>query len=332
MAEERQMRVIAFNGAGGIEVLQEKSVPVPALKPGQVLIRVHAAGVNRPDIAQRQGVYPPPQGAPEWPGLEVAGEIAAVAADVRNFAVGDKVMALLAGGGYAEYAAADRECLLPIPASMDYAQAAAVPETFFTVWSNVFDRAKLKKGETLLVHGGSSGIGTAAIMLGKAFGARVIVTAGSAEKCRACLELGADCAVNYRERDFVEAVEEFTHGRGADVILDMIGGDYTEKNYRAAAVEGRIVQIAFLRGHKAAVNLNLLMVKRLAHTGSTLRARDKIFKGAIAEALQRQVAPLWAQGKLLPVIDRVFPLAEAAKAHAYLEAGGHIGKVALKIM
>lgn len=332
MAAPKEMRVIAFNGSGGTEVLQEKIVPVPATAPGQVLIRVHAAGVNRPDIAQRQGLYPPPAGAPDWPGLEVAGEIAAMGDKVSGFAVGDRVMALLAGGGYAEYAAADFETLLPLPDNMDYVAAAGIPETFFTVWSNVFDRAALKSGEILLVHGGSSGIGTAAIQLAKAFGARVIVTAGSAEKCQACLRLGADYAVNYREQDFVAAAEEWTQGAGVNVILDMIGGDYAEKNYKAAAVEGRIVQIAFLRGHKATVNLNLLMRKRLVHTGSTLRARDKYFKGAVAQALRRQVLPLWQKGALFPVIDSVFPLSEAAKAHETLEEGNHIGKIVLKVI
>jgi len=323
------MRIIALKGTGGPEVLRAERVPLPRLRAGQVLLRVRAAGVNRPDILQRQGVYPPPPGAPAWPGLEVAGDIAALAG-VEGFAVGDRVMALLPGGGYAEYAAADAECLLPLPANMDYVQAAAIPETFFTVWSNVFDRARLKKGDVLLVHGGSSGIGTVALRLARAFGAQVIVTAGSAEKCRACLKLGADCAVNYREQDFVAEMHNFNNGRGADVILDMVGGDYSEKNYQAAAAEGRIVQIAFLRGPKAVIDLNLLMRKRLVHTGSTLRARDKTFKGAIAAALKRHVWPLWQKGELLPVIDKVFPLSEAAAAHKYLEAGEHIGKIVLK--
>jgi len=330
MGDMKSMRIIALKGAGGVDMLQEETVPVPQLKSGQVLIRVHAAGVNRPDIAQRQGVYPPPPGAPDWPGLEVAGEIAALS-EVKDFAVGDKVMALVPGGGYGSYAVADAECLLPIPANMNYVQAAAIPETFFTVWSNIFDRAGLKKGEVLLVHGGSSGIGTAAVQLAKAFGTQVIVTAGSAEKCRACLSLGADCAVNYREQDFVAEVKNFTKGRGANVILDMVGGDYSEKNYQAAAIEGRIVQIAFLHGHKAVIDLNMLMRKRLLHTGSTLRARDKAFKGAIAAALKRHVWPLWQKGKVLPVIDTVFPFSEVAAAHEYLEAGGHVGKIVLKL-
>lgn len=328
MAE--QMRIIAYEGAGGAEVLRQRQAPVPQPEQGQVLIRVRAAGVNRPDIAQRQGVYPPPPGAPAWPGLEVAGEIIA-AEGVSGFAVGDRVMALLPGGGYAQYAVADAECLLPLPAAMDYAQAAAIPETYFTVWSNVFDRAKLQNGETLLVHGGSSGIGTAAIMLGKAFGAKVLITAGSAEKCAACLRLGAAAAFNYREEDFVEAVQKATGGKGVNVILDMIGGDYVRRNYKAAAVEGRIVQIAFLNGHKAEIDLNLLMTKRLAHTGSTLRSRDKAFKGLIARQLREKVLPLWEKGEVLPVIDKTFPLAQAAEAQTYLESGGHIGKIVLTV-
>jgi len=330
MALPETMRIIAYEGAGGADVARLKTVPVPELGEGQVLIRVAAAGVNRPDIVQREGLYPAPKGAPEWPGLEVAGEIVA-AKGVKNFAAGDRVMALLAGGGYAEYAAADEECLLPMPQGMSFAQAAAVPETYFTVWGNVFDRAKLRPGEVLLAHGGSSGIGTAAIHLAKAFGAKVIVTAGTAEKCEACRRLGADIAINYREQDFVEEVAKATDGKGANVILDMIGGDYTVRNYKAAAVEGRIVQIAFLLGAKPQINLNLLMVKRLVHMGSTLRARDKAFKGAIAAELQAKVAPLWGKGQALPVIDKVFPFEKAAEAQSYLESGAHIGKVVLSL-
>jgi len=322
------MRIIACKGAGGVEVLAQETVPLPQPQPGQALIRVHAAGVNRPDIAQRQGIYPPPPGAAPWPGLEVAGEIAALNG-VSGFKIGDKVMALLTGGGYAEYAVADAECLLPVPQGMDFAHAAAAPETYYTVWSNVFDRGGLKRGETLLVHGGSSGIGTAAIQLGKAFGAKLLITAGTAEKCAACRKLGADLAINYREEDFVAAVKAATDGKGAHVILDMVGGDYVERNYHAAAVEGRIVQIAALRGDKPAASLWPLMLKRLTHTGSTLRARDKAFKGQITESLRRNVLPFWQKGELFPVLDKCFPFAQAAEAQQYLESGGHIGKVVL---
>jgi len=324
------MRIIAYAGAGGAEVIKPAAAPRPKPGPGQALIRVKAAGVNRPDIAQRQGVYPPPPGAAPWPGLEVAGEIAELNG-VSGFKLGDKVMALLAGGGYAEYAVADAECLLPVPAGMDFAHAAAAPETYYTVWSNVFDRAGLQPGEVLLAHGGSSGIGTAAIQLGKAFGAKVLITAGTAEKCAACRRLGADAAINYREQDFVAAVKQATDGKGANVILDMIGGDYTERNYHAAAVEGRIVQIAALRGDRPAASLWPLMLKRLVHTGSTLRARDKAFKGQITAALRRNVLPYWQQGELFPVVDKCFPFAQAAAAQQYLEAGGHIGKIVLTL-
>jgi len=325
------MHAIEITATGAPDVLHYTSLPVPQPGLHEILVRVHAAGVNRPDVAQRQGSYPPPPGASPLPGLEIAGEVVACGKEARTYAAGAKVMALIAGGGYAEYAVVDERNALPIPAGMDDIHAAAVPETFFTVWDNVFRRGGLKKGETLLVHGGSSGIGTTAIQLAKAFGATVIITAGSAEKCQACVKLGADLAINYREQDFVEAINSFTKGKGADVILDMVGGDYTEKNYKAAAVEGRIVQIAFLHGHKPAINLNLLMQKRLVHTGSTLRARDVAFKAGIAADLRAKVWPLLEQGRIKPLIDKVLPLEQAAKAHERMEESSHIGKIVLKV-
>lgn len=327
-----EMHVVEITAPGGPDVLKVGTLPVP--KPGEreVLIRIHAAGVNRPDIAQRQGSYPPPPGASPLPGLEIAGEIVAHGKNASRYAPGSRVMALVPGGGYAQYAVADERNVLPIPGEMDYIHAAAIPETYFTVWSNVFQRGGLKAGETLLVHGGSSGIGTTAIQLAKAFGAHVIVTAGSAAKCQACVDLGADLAINYRTQDFVEQTKAYTNGKGADVILDMVGGDYTERNYKAAAIEGRIVQIAFLQGHKATVNLGALMTKRLVHTGSTLRARDVAFKAGIADALQQKVWPLLAKGAIRPLIDKVLPLAQAAKAHALMEESTHIGKIVLKVI
>ncbi|AQS42331.1 MAG: NAD(P)H quinone oxidoreductase, PIG3 family [Candidatus Tokpelaia hoelldobleri] len=327
----KTMKAIEITAAGAPDVLRYTSLPAPQPASHEILIRVHAAGVNRPDVAQRQGSYPPPPGASPLPGLEIAGEVVACGKEAKAYAAGAKVMALIAGGGYAEYAVVDERNALPIPAGMDDIHAAAVPETFFTVWDNVFRRGGLKKGETLLVHGGSSGIGTTAIQLAKAFGAAVIITAGSAEKCQACEKLGADLAVNYREQDFVEAVNSFTRGKGVDVILDMVGGDYTEKNYKAAAVEGRIVQIAFLHGHKPAINLNLLMQKRLCHTGSTLRARDVAFKAEIAADLRAKVWPFLEQGTVKPLIDTVLPLEQAAKAHERMEKSNHIGKIVLKV-
>jgi putative PIG3 family NAD(P)H quinone oxidoreductase len=324
-----QMRAIDIGRPGGPEALVPVDMARPTPGPGEVLIAVAAAGVNRPDILQRQGAYPPPSGASPIPGLEVAGTIAARGPGVGRWRVGDRVTALVAGGGYAEFCVAPEGSVLPIPAGLSFVEAAALPETFFTVWSNVFDRAGLKPGETLLVHGGASGIGVAAILLGKAFGATVIVTAGTAEKCARCVELGADRAVNYRDEDFVAVVKEMTNGRGANVILDMVGGAYVGRNYEAAAVEGRIVQIAFLQGSKVEVDMQRIMLKRLVHTGSTLRARDPAFKAAIAAALEAKVWPLIAAGKIRPVIEATFPLAEAAEAHRHLEAGEHVGKVML---
>jgi NADPH2:quinone reductase len=292
---------------------------------------VAAAGVNRPDVAQRMGAYPPPPGHSPLPGLEVAGEVAAVGQGVARWKPGDKVCALVNGGGYAEYCLAEEPIALPVPAGLDMIKAAAVPETFFTVWNNVFERGRLAAGEWLLAHGGSSGIGTTAIQLGKAFGAKVIATAGSAEKCKACLELGADNAVNYRSEDFVAACKEATGGKGIDVTLDMVGGDYTERNIAAAAEDGRIVQIAVLGGAEVKLNIARLMMKRLTLTGSTLRPRTREVKAGFARALEARVWPLLAAGRIKVVMDSTFPLAKASEAHRRLETSAHIGKIVLVV-
>ncbi|MBA1155831.1 NAD(P)H-quinone oxidoreductase [Microvirga mediterraneensis] len=325
------MRAVIAEGSGGPEVLKVVQRPVPTPKEGEILVRVRAAGVNRPDVIQRQGGYPPPPGAPDILGLEVAGEVAATGPNAARFAVGAPVMALVPGGGYADYAVVHESNALPIPPGLSFEEAGAIPETYFTVWTNVFDRGRLQSGETLLVHGGTSGIGTTAIQLAKAFGATVIATAGSQEKCDACLRLGADVAINYRSQDFVTAVKEATGGRGADVILDMVGGDYISRNYEAAAQDGRIVQIAFLQGPKAEVDFRRLMVKRLTHTGSTLRPRSPAEKADIAEALEEKVWPLLAQGRCRPVMDSTFAFEDVAKAHARMDGGEHIGKIVLTL-
>jgi NADPH2:quinone reductase len=325
------MTAIAIRTPGGPEVLVPEQRPLPQPGAGEVLIKIAAAGVNRPDVVQRQGFYPPPKGATDIPGLEIAGEVVALGAGVTRWQPGDKVMALVIGGGYAEYCPAHESHCLPIPAGLSLIEAAAIPETFFTVWHNVFERGHLKAGETLLVHGGSSGIGTTAIQLAKAFGAKVITTAGSAEKCAACRKLGADVAVNYRTEDFVAATKAATDGKGAELILDMVGGDYIERNYEAAAVEGRIVQIAFQGSPKATVDFRRIMLKRLTHTGSTLRARSTADKAAIARAVEAQVLPLIAAGKAKPLIDSTFPLAQAAASHLRMESSAHIGKIVLTV-
>jgi NADPH2:quinone reductase len=325
------MRAVVAEGSGGPEVLKVIQRPVPTPKEGEVLVRVKVAGVNRPDVIQRQGGYPPPPGAPDILGLEIAGEIAATGPKATRFAVGTPVMALVPGGGYADYAVVHESNALPVPAGLSFEEAGAIPETYFTVWTNVFDRGRLRSGETLLVHGGTSGIGTTAIQLAKAFGARVIATAGSGEKCDACLRLGADVAVNYRNQDFVTAAKEATGGRGVDVILDMVGGDYISRNYEAAAQDGRIVQIAFLDGPKAEVDFRRLMVKRLTHTGSTLRPRSPSEKAEIAVALADKVWPLLAQGRCRPVMDSTFAFEDVAKAHARMDGGEHIGKIVLRL-
>ena len=329
MTLPKTMAVIEMTGAGGPEVLVPGERPVPEPGPGEILIKVAAAGVNRPDILQRSGAYPPPPGASDMLGLEVAGEVVALGVGTSRFRVGDVVCALVPGGGYAAFAKTPESQALPVPAGLSLQEAAALPETFFTVWVNVFERGALRQGETLLVHGGTSGIGTTAIMLGKAFGARVLATAGSAEKCAAITRLGADRAIDYKTEDFVAAVREATGKRGADVILDMVGGSYVQRNYEAAADQGRIVQIAFLGGAKAEVDFTKLMTKRLVHTGSTLRPRTVDEKAAIAGALEAKVWPLLADGRVRPVMDRIFPLAEAAAAHRRMEAGDHIGKIVL---
>jgi NADPH2:quinone reductase len=330
MALPTTMTAIAIKAAGGPEMLVPVQLPVPAPSDGEILIKIAAAGVNRPDVMQRKGLYPPPKGAPETPGLEIAGEVVAAGKGVTRWKLGDKVMALVIGGGYAQYALAHESHALPA-GNLPMVEAGAIPETFFTVWHNVFQRGALKSGETLLVHGGSSGIGTTAIQLAKNFGAKVIVTAGSQEKCDACLKLGADVAVNYKTEDFVEKVKTATEGKGADVILDMVGGDYIARNYEAAAVEGRIVQIAFMGSPKAEVNFQRIMLKRLHHTGSTLRSRSVADKGAIARDLEDKALPLITAGKVRPVIYKTFPLDQASAAHALMESDAHIGKIVLSL-
>jgi len=323
------MTAIAIKSPGGPEVLVPQERPVPQPGEGEILVKVEAAGVNRPDVMQRRGLYPPPPGVTDIPGLEIAGGVAVCSAGVDRWKPGDQVAALVSGGGYAQYCVAHASHALPAPDGLTAAQAAAIPETFFTVWHNVFERGGLKAGETLLVHGGSSGIGTAAIQLAKAFGARVMTTAGSPEKCEACRRLGADAAINYRTEDFVAAVKSATGGAGADLILDMVGGDYIERNYEAAAVEGRIVQIAFQGSPRASVDFRRIMLKRLHHTGSTLRSRSIPDKAAIAQAVERHVWPLIAASRVRPVIDSTFPFRDAAKAHARMEESAHIGKIVL---
>jgi len=325
------MRAIEIREPGGPEVLTPTERPMPAPGAGEVLIKVTAAGVNRPDVAQRQGKYPPPPGASDIPGLEVAGTIARVADDVAQWRVGDRVCALLSGGGYAEYCAAPAPQCLPVPAGLSDVEAAAIPETFFTVWTNVFERGRLAAGETFLVQGGSSGIGTTAIQLARERGARVFATAGSAEKCAACERLGAERAINYHDEDFVAVTREATHGRGLDVILDMVGGDYVPRHIEAMAVGGRLVQIATLGGAKANVFLPAIMQRRLTITGSTLRPRSVADKGAIASALRAEVWPLLEAGRVRPVVFRTFALDDAADAHRLMESGVHIGKIVLTV-
>jgi NADPH:quinone reductase len=327
----KTMTAIAIRAPGGADMLVPQERPLPQLAAGEVLVKVAAAGVNRPDVMQRQGLYPPPAGATDIPGLEIAGEVVALGSDVARWKTGDRVMALVVGGGYAQFCAAHETHALPVPPTLTLTEAAAIPETFFTVWHNVFQRGRLTSGETLLVHGGSSGIGTTAIQLAKAFGARVIATAGSQEKCEACRRLGADTAINYKSEDFVAAAKAVTGGKGADVILDMVGGDYIERNYEAAAVEGRVVQIAFQNSPKATVDFRRIMLKRLTHTGSTLRARAIGDKAAIARGLEEHVLPLIAQGRVRPVIDSTFPLAQAGAAHRRMETSAHIGKIVLTL-
>ena len=326
-----KMMAIAISEPGGPMVLKPEKRDLPVPGEGEILIRVKAAGVNRPDVAQRTGAYPPPPGASDLPGLEAAGEVVALGDGVTRWQLGDMVTALTPGGAYAEFCLTHETNALPVPRGFAVTEAAAIPETYFTVWHNVFERGALKPGETLLVHGGSSGIGTTAIQLASAFGSKVIATAGNAEKCQACLDLGASRAVNYREEDFVDAVRDETGGKGADVILDMVGGSYVVRNYRAAAMDGRIVQIALLGGAKAETDFSMLMVKRLTHTGSTLRPRTVEFKGAIAAALREKVWPLLEGRRVAPVMDMIFPLKEAWRAHERMETSDHIGKIVLDV-
>jgi NADPH2:quinone reductase len=326
-----RMTAIAIRTPGGPEMLVPEERPTPSPGAGEILVKIAAAGVNRPDVMQRKGLYPPPQGTTDIPGLEIAGEVVALGSGAQRFKLGDMVTALVVGGGYAQYCAVHESNALPVPKGLSLIEAAAIPETYFTVWHNVFQRGGLKAGETMLVHGGSSGIGTTAIQLAKAFGARVITTAGSAEKCEACRKLGADVAVNYKIEDFVAATKAATDGKGADLIIDMVGGDYIERNYEAAAVEGRIVQIAFQGSPKTTVDFRRIMLKRLTHTGSTLRARSVADKAKIARAIEENVWPLVAAGRCKPVIYKTFPLAEAAAAHALMESSAHIGKIVLTV-
>jgi NADPH2:quinone reductase len=325
------MSAVTITAPGEPEVLQLTSLATPKPGPGQVLVKVAAAGVNRPDVAQRQGVYPPPPGHSPLPGLEIAGEVVEAGAETTRWKAGDQVCALVNGGGYAEYCIAEETSALPIPAGFDLTRAAALPETFFTVWNNVFERGRLAAGEWFLVHGGSSGIGTTAIQLAKAFGAGVLATAGSADKCQACLELGADRAINYKTEDYVAVAKEATGGKGVNVILDMVGGDYTDKNIIAAAEGGRIVQIATLGGAEVKINLARLMMKLVTLTGSTLRPRSREVKAGLARALEEKVWPLLAAGKVKVVVDSTFPLAQAAEAHRRLESSAHIGKIVLTV-
>lgn len=324
-----KMTVIEIPEPGGPEALKPGRRPLPFPGAEEVLVRVAAAGVNRPDVMQRKGMYPPPPGAPDTPGLEIAGEVVAVGEGVSSPGVGDSVCALVAGGGYAEYCLAPAALCLPWPEGMDAISAAALPETFFTVWTNVFDRGGLKSGERFLVHGGSSGIGTTAIQLANAFGATVYATAGTTEKCEACKKLGADAAINYREEDFVERIEALTEGKGVNLILDMVAGDYLPRNLKCLAVEGRLVQIALQNGPKVEMNLLPVMLKRLTITGSTLRPRSVAQKAEIAASLKAKVWPLLAGGKVKPVIHATFPLEKAAEAHALMESSKHIGKILL---
>lgn len=327
-----QMTVVAISKPGGPEVLVPETRALPVPKAGEILVKVAAAGVNRPDVAQRSGSYPPPPGASDLPGLEIAGEVVAVGSNAKRHKVGDKVMSLVAGGGYAQYCIAQDAQAMSVPPALSIKEAGALPETLMTVWHNVFERGGLKAGETLLIHGGSSGIGTMAIQLAKAFGAKVIVTVGSQDKADACLKLGADHAVNYKTEDFVEAVKKATDGAGANVILDMVGGDYIDRNYDAAAVEGRIVQIAFLSGTpKATANFAKLMVKRLHHTGSTLRPRSNADKAAMVAAIEAKVMPLLREGRVKPLMDSAFPLEKASDAHRRMETSAHIGKIVLEV-
>ncbi|EGP09225.1 NAD(P)H-quinone oxidoreductase [Afipia clevelandensis] len=326
-----QMTAIAISKPGGPEVLVPEQRPVPKPGPNEILIKVAAAGVNRPDVLQRLGLYPVPPGASDLPGLEISGEVVALGEGVTKRKIGDKVMSLVAGGGYAEYCITHESHAMSVPKGLSMTDAGAIAETLMTVWHNVFERGGLKPGETLLIHGGSSGIGTMAIQMAKAHGAKVFVTVGGQDKVDACLKLGADAAINYKTEDFVARTKELTGGKGVDVILDMVGGDYIDRNYEAAAVEGRIVQIAFLGGSKATPNFAKLMMKRLHHTGSTLRPRSVADKAAMVAAIEANAMPWLNDGRVKPLMDSSFPLKEASKAHARMESSQHIGKIVLVV-
>jgi NADPH2:quinone reductase len=333
MAAPQTMTCIAIKEYGGPEMLQPETRQTPVPGAGEILVKVHAAGVNRPDVSQRLGKYPPPPGASDLPGLEIAGEVAAVGAGVTRWKIGDKVCALAHGGGYAEYCLVHETHALPIPTGFSMIEAAAVPETFFTVWVNAFMTGKLSAGETALVHGGSSGIGTTAIMLAKAIGAKIIVTAGSDDKCDACVKLGADLAINYRTKDFVAEVKAFTGGKGVNVVLDMVGGPYVQRNMECAGMDARLVQIAYQQGFKISeFDMRPISSKRLVMTGSTLRPRTVEQKAAIADSLRERVWPLLNRGKIKPIIDSTYPLSEASKAHARMETSSHVGKIVLTVV
>jgi len=325
------MTAIGFDAPGGPEVLQPQVLPVPVPGPGQVLVKVAFAGVNRPDVIQRRGLYPPPPGASPIPGLEIAGEVVALGDDVADVMLGQRVCALVSGGGYAEYCLAMADHCLPVPADMPLDQAAALPETLFTVWHNVFERGWAKEGETILVHGGTSGIGTMAIMLGKAFGLTVIVTCGDADKCAAALEIGADHAIDYKATDFVEEVKTITGGQGVELVLDMVAGDYVARNLRCIKEDGRHVTIAVQGAMQAELNMAVIMSRRYTLTGSTLRPRSNQFKALLAQEIAANAWPLFTSGELRPIMDQAFPLTDAAAAHARMEAGAHIGKIVLAV-
>jgi putative PIG3 family NAD(P)H quinone oxidoreductase len=331
MSMPAEMTVVEIAAPGGPEQLKPAKRAVPRPGDQEVLLRVAAAGVNRPDVMQRQGRYPPPAGASDLPGLEVAGEIVALGAGVSGLSIGDKVTALLAGGGYAEYAVAAAPLCLPVPNGISMVEAAAIPETFFTVWTNLFDRGRCKAGDNVLVHGGTSGIGTTAIQLAVAWGARVFATAGSDDKARACERLGAARGINYRTEDFVEVIRAATAGAGIDVTLDMVAGSYVARNLEVAALEGRVVTISLLGGSRAEVNMGVILTKRLTLTGSTLRSRTVAQKAEVAEAVRKNVWPLLAAGRVRPVIHATFPLAEAGEAHRLMETSNHIGKIVLTV-
>lgn len=326
-----QMTAIAISKPGGPEVLVPEQRPVPKPGPNEILIKVAAAGVNRPDVLQRLGLYPVPPGASDLPGLEISGDVVALGDGVTKRKIGDKVMSLVAGGGYAEYCITHETHAMSVPKGLSMTEAGAIAETLMTVWHNVFERGGLKPNETLLIHGGSSGIGTMAIQMAKAHGAKVFVTVGGQDKVDACLKLGADAAINYKTEDFVERIKALTDGAGVNVILDMVGGDYIDRNYEAAAVEGRIVQIAFLGGSKATPNFAKLMMKRLHHTGSTLRPRSVADKAAMVSAIEAKAMPWFADGRVKPLMDSSFPLKDASKAHARMESSQHIGKIVLTL-